>query len=284
MTSPNSQAGLTDLSYTGQRDLGMGLMDYKARFYSPTLGRFTQPDTLIPSADNPQAWNRFSYVMNSPILYNDPSGHMRINENGSDGTKSSTAEERYYEEEYGTQDLDVIKYVHDLNRKILDNLLKLGLTGDYRADKITLSKKGLQDLALDMNTAVPSLETKAATRSLVEGAVVAAAVAFLSDGFGLVGLTNIGVSVGSGVGSGLYLNDQNSYIYKDLQETGLYLQGVGNSAEGDTTLWAVGDADNNVTLVAEGSANAVVIDNGYDSGMDYYNEVIVPFLESYANN
>ncbi|HNF36053.1 MAG TPA: hypothetical protein PLZ03_14745, partial [Anaerolineales bacterium] len=37
--------------------------------------------------DNPQAWNRFSYVMNSPILYNDPSGHMRTNENGSDGTK-----------------------------------------------------------------------------------------------------------------------------------------------------------------------------------------------------
>ncbi|MBK9601721.1 MAG: hypothetical protein IPO36_07740 [Anaerolineales bacterium] len=58
VTSPNSQAGLTDLSYTGQRDLGMGLMDYNARFYSPTLGRFTQPDTLIPGADNPQASGR----------------------------------------------------------------------------------------------------------------------------------------------------------------------------------------------------------------------------------
>ncbi|MBI5945736.1 MAG: RHS repeat-associated core domain-containing protein [Chloroflexi bacterium] len=66
----------TDLGYTGQRDLGMGLMDYHARFYSPSLGRFAQPDSIIPNAGNPQSWNRYSYVMNSPILYNDPTGHM----------------------------------------------------------------------------------------------------------------------------------------------------------------------------------------------------------------
>jgi hypothetical protein len=35
----------------------------------------TQPDTLIPDPGNPQAWNRFSYVYNSPIVFNDPSGH-----------------------------------------------------------------------------------------------------------------------------------------------------------------------------------------------------------------
>ncbi len=52
-----------------------GLMDYHARFYSPTLGRFTQPDTIIPNAGNPQSWNRFSYVINNPINRIDPSGH-----------------------------------------------------------------------------------------------------------------------------------------------------------------------------------------------------------------
>jgi RHS repeat-associated protein len=69
----------TDYGYTGQRllDAGMGgLMDYKARFYSPLLGRFTQPDNLIPDLGNPQAWNRFSYVGNNPVRYNDPTGHM----------------------------------------------------------------------------------------------------------------------------------------------------------------------------------------------------------------
>lgn len=50
-------------------------MDYKARFYSPALGRFQQPDGIIPNPLNPQAFNRFSYVGNRPINYNDPSGH-----------------------------------------------------------------------------------------------------------------------------------------------------------------------------------------------------------------
>ncbi|MFN2144499.1 MAG: RHS repeat-associated core domain-containing protein, partial [Anaerolineales bacterium] len=54
------------------------LIDYHARFYSPTLGRFIQPDTVIPALTNSQAWNRYAYVMNSPIMYNDPSGHKQV--------------------------------------------------------------------------------------------------------------------------------------------------------------------------------------------------------------
>ena len=53
-------------------------MDYKARFYLPALGRFVQPDTLIPDAGNPQAWNRYSYVANRPINFRDPTGHTFI--------------------------------------------------------------------------------------------------------------------------------------------------------------------------------------------------------------
>jgi len=79
VTTPNSPG--TDFGYTSQRqlDAGMGgLMDYKARFYSPMLGRFIQPDTI--TSDGPQGLNRYSYVGNSPVGYNDPSGHMRIEE------------------------------------------------------------------------------------------------------------------------------------------------------------------------------------------------------------
>ena len=53
----------------------MGLMDYDARFYSQSLGRFIQPDTLIPSVAIPQTWNRYSYTQNNPIKFTDPSGH-----------------------------------------------------------------------------------------------------------------------------------------------------------------------------------------------------------------
>jgi RHS repeat-associated protein len=83
VTSPNSPN--TDFGYTGQRNLDddpstgsgqrIGLMDYKFRFYSPSLGRFAQADMIVPNPYNPQAFNRFSYVVNSPINLNDLTGH-----------------------------------------------------------------------------------------------------------------------------------------------------------------------------------------------------------------
>jgi RHS repeat-associated protein/uncharacterized repeat protein (TIGR01451 family) len=76
LASPGFRITNTDFTYTGQRDLpDTGLMDYKARFYSPTLGRFIQPDTIIPKMADPQSWNRFSYVINNPLRYTDPTGH-----------------------------------------------------------------------------------------------------------------------------------------------------------------------------------------------------------------
>lgn len=55
---------------------GLGIYDYGARFYSPKLGRFLSADTIVPGAANPQALNRYSYVLGNPIRYNDPTGHM----------------------------------------------------------------------------------------------------------------------------------------------------------------------------------------------------------------
>lgn len=66
----------TDFSYTGQRALaGTGLMDYNARFYDAALGRFVSADTVVPGAGNPQAFNRYAYVVNNPMRLVDPSGH-----------------------------------------------------------------------------------------------------------------------------------------------------------------------------------------------------------------
>jgi hypothetical protein len=53
----------------------VGLLFYRARFYAPSLGRFVSADTIVPDGKNPQAWNRYSYVVNSPLKYIDPSGH-----------------------------------------------------------------------------------------------------------------------------------------------------------------------------------------------------------------
>ena len=40
-----------------------------------TLNRFVSADSIIPEPGSSQAFNRYSYVYNSPTLYVDPSGH-----------------------------------------------------------------------------------------------------------------------------------------------------------------------------------------------------------------
>jgi hypothetical protein len=38
------------------------------------LGRFISPDTIVPHPANPQSFNRYSYCLNNPLKYIDPSG------------------------------------------------------------------------------------------------------------------------------------------------------------------------------------------------------------------
>ena len=45
------------------------------RSHSPYINHFLSADTIVPSHANPQALNRYSYVLNNPIRYADPSGH-----------------------------------------------------------------------------------------------------------------------------------------------------------------------------------------------------------------
>lgn len=53
-------------------------MDYNARWYGQGIGRFVSPDNVVPWAGNPQALNRYSYVLNNPIVLTDPTGNLPI--------------------------------------------------------------------------------------------------------------------------------------------------------------------------------------------------------------
>ena len=67
----------TDKLFTGQREMtGLSIYHYGARFYSPKLGRFLSADSIVPNAANPQDFNRFSYGLNNPSRFTDPSGHL----------------------------------------------------------------------------------------------------------------------------------------------------------------------------------------------------------------
>ena len=70
--------GITSVSYnyTGQRLDGTGLLFYNARYYDPQLARFTSADSLVSNDADPQTRNRYAYVLNNPLKYNDPTGHV----------------------------------------------------------------------------------------------------------------------------------------------------------------------------------------------------------------
>ena len=53
-----------------------GLIYFGARYYSPILGRFITPDTIVQGPMNPQTLNRYSYCNNNPINLVDPTGHF----------------------------------------------------------------------------------------------------------------------------------------------------------------------------------------------------------------
>lgn len=62
-----------------ERDAETGLDYFLARYYSSVQGRFTSPDELLADQreDDPQSWNLYSYVRNSPLVFIDPFGRNK---------------------------------------------------------------------------------------------------------------------------------------------------------------------------------------------------------------
>ncbi|TMF05528.1 MAG: hypothetical protein E6I38_11590 [Chloroflexi bacterium] len=50
--------------------------NYVSRLYSADVGRFPQPDSILPDVFGPQALSRYSYVSNNPTNFTDPTGHF----------------------------------------------------------------------------------------------------------------------------------------------------------------------------------------------------------------
>jgi RHS repeat-associated protein len=76
---PSYNAGTVGpLQFTGkERDAETGLDFLEARYYSSAQGRFTSPDPVFLSDHrlaDPQAWNLYSYVRNSPLTLTDRHG------------------------------------------------------------------------------------------------------------------------------------------------------------------------------------------------------------------
>jgi RHS repeat-associated protein len=73
----------TNRGYTGHEDIEEDdtLVNMNARLYDSTIGRFISADTLIPDPFSTQDFNRYSYVLNNPMKYTDPTGNYYASEN-----------------------------------------------------------------------------------------------------------------------------------------------------------------------------------------------------------
>ncbi|EJL70148.1 RHS repeat-associated core domain-containing protein [Chryseobacterium populi] len=68
---------ITDRGYTSHEHFfEVGVIHMNGRLYDPLLRRFLNADENIQDPTNTQNYNKYGYVMNNPMMYNDPSGEF----------------------------------------------------------------------------------------------------------------------------------------------------------------------------------------------------------------
>lgn len=68
---------IIDRGYTSHEHFGeVGIIHMNGRLYDPLLRRFLNADENIQAPTNTQNYNKYGYVMNNPLIYNDPSGEF----------------------------------------------------------------------------------------------------------------------------------------------------------------------------------------------------------------
>jgi RHS repeat-associated protein len=68
-----------DRGFTGHEMLDdFGVIHMNGRIYDPEIGRFLSPDPYVQVPEYSQNFNRYTYVLNNPLSYTDPSGHFIV--------------------------------------------------------------------------------------------------------------------------------------------------------------------------------------------------------------
>ncbi|QIY92358.1 RHS repeat-associated core domain-containing protein [Chryseobacterium gallinarum] len=73
----NAATLLLERGYTSHEHFAeIGIIHMNGRLYDPLLRRFLNADENIQDPSNTQSYNKYGYVMNNPLMFNDPSGEF----------------------------------------------------------------------------------------------------------------------------------------------------------------------------------------------------------------
>ncbi|MGG5209818.1 RHS repeat-associated core domain-containing protein [Chryseobacterium sp. MIQD13] len=73
----NNSSLLADRGYTSHEHFAeVGIIHMNGRLYDPLLRRFLNADENIQEPFNTQNYNKYGYVMNNPLMFNDPNGEF----------------------------------------------------------------------------------------------------------------------------------------------------------------------------------------------------------------
>ena len=64
--------------YAGEQKDSTGNYYLRARYYNPSIGRFTQMDSYMGQSNNPITLHKYLYANANPVMYTDPSGYMSL--------------------------------------------------------------------------------------------------------------------------------------------------------------------------------------------------------------
>jgi RHS repeat-associated protein len=68
---------LAGRGFTGHEFLKeFNIYNMNGRLYDPTVGRFLSPDIVVQAPDYTQSYNRYTYCLNNPLKFADPSGYI----------------------------------------------------------------------------------------------------------------------------------------------------------------------------------------------------------------
>jgi len=207
----------------------------------PSLGRFTSPDTIVPtSTQGTQAWDRYAFVNNNPVRYSDPTGH----------SMGCDPEDHTCEDEQGTVD-ELDEIVNNQNPSSCSQ------TEDVVECEIYIPEDALDEVDNLLAAVMVGAAMGYEAAGLLIGAAIGALVgAIIGGGVGSIPMSAIGAAVGALIGTilaagasayeGITLWDLREEIHASVETGGPLVIYSDKNIGG---VWVNGDNDNRGVLV-----------------------------------